>query len=53
MEVRHHCPTPKIRKEGCEALGLFDRDGGYSDPQRQEGLDRRVEVEVPDYGDIE
>ena len=27
--------TPRHRKEYCEALGFFDRDGGYSDPQRR------------------
>ena len=24
----------KHRKEFCEAVGLFDRNGGYGDPQR-------------------
>ena len=26
---------PKHRREVCRAMGLFDRNGGYGDPQRQ------------------
>jgi len=26
---------PKHRKRYCEAVGLYDRNGGYSDPQRK------------------
>lgn len=27
--------SPGHRKKYCEAIGMFDRNGGYSDPQRQ------------------
>jgi hypothetical protein len=27
--------SPHHRKRYCEAIGLYDRNGGYNDPQRQ------------------
>jgi len=27
--------SPKHRKQYCESLGYFDRNGGFSDPQRK------------------
>lgn len=29
--------SPAHRKRYCEAHGVFDRNGGYSDPQRRNG----------------
>lgn len=29
--------SPGHRKQVCEAMGLYDRNGGYSDPQPQSG----------------
>ena len=37
-EHRDGCPvftSPTHRKAYCEALGFYDRNGGYSDPQRR------------------
>ena len=33
--------SQKHRKEHCEAVGLYDRNGGYGDPQRNHAIDSR------------
>lgn len=34
---------PKHRQRYCEAIGMFDRNGGYSDPQRGKAKDRQLQ----------
>jgi hypothetical protein len=47
ISAEHRGESYKIRKRYCESRGIYDRSGGYGDPQQRE------RVEVPNKDQID